>query len=416
MADAHILLTGPTVADPRSPWNGRRVDALLAADGRVLRIAPAGELKADNARVRDAAGQVLTPALADAWCHLTEPGYETRGSLDELAAEAYAGGYADLLGMPTTQPALDRAEVLRGLSSRLGQLPVRIHLAGALTVGAKGVDLAELTDLAAAGARAFTDAERPVQHSGLLLRALQYAQLTGLPILQTPLDAALSAGQHAAETPLNTRRGFKGISPLAEVLALQRELALVQATGAPVHFSPITTAAGVALIAQARQQGLPVSASTSPLYLVCDDAALAEFETCYKVMPPLRTSDDRAALVAAVADGTLSLIASHHQPLMLEEKDLEWDYALPGATGLGWAFAAANTALVQSGMLTLDTLVERMAHAPRRLLGLPELTVAEGADRLVLIDPVGAPAPPPTALHTWPYAGRPLVGAIRPLW
>ena len=417
---APLRLLGIAVADPRSPWDGQRVDALLDPSGRLLELTPAGQSQSaqpaiDSVNELSAEGQVLAPALADAWCHVPDPGYETRATLDAVAAEAYAGGYADILAMPTTRPVVDRAEVLRGVLSRSGGLPTRVHWAGALTQGARGSELAELIELAQVGARAYTDGASPVQHPGLLLRALQYARWAGPPVLQLPLEAQLAAGQHAAESAHNTRLGFKGMSPLAEGLALQRDLALVEATGAAVHFSPITTRRGVELIAAAKRAGLPVTASTAPIYLVRDDTALASFDTAVKVIPPLRTADDRAALVAALADGTLDLMASHQQPLTPEEKALEWDYALAGATTLSTAFAAAYTALVATGHCSLSTLIERLAHAPRRLLGLPLEPVAVGATRLVRIVPTGAP-PPPTALHTWPLAGVSLVGSIHPLW
>jgi dihydroorotase len=420
------ILKQITVADPRSSWDGRTVDVLIGADGALQDIVASGSALAKASgqeEIADARGDALAPAWADLWVHSPEPGHENRGNLSELAAEAYWGGVADLGVMPTTLPVLDSADAVTGLQARSKGLATRLHAIGALTVKCAGQDLAELLDLRSAGAVAYSDAERPVQRASLLLRALQYAELTGAAVLQSPLDASLAQGQHAAESALNTRLGFKGISPLAETLALQRDIAVAAVTKTPIHFSPITTAAGAQLIREAKAKGISVTASTSPVYLLGTDAWLSSFDTRYKVMPPLRTELDRAALCQAMADGTLDVVTSHHQPLTREEKELEWDYALPGVTGLGVLFAASYTALVLPGLMGLGALVERLAHAPRRVLGLPNTTVELGATRLVRISPSVAVASPESIpsydawqAHTWPYAGMSLYGRVQPLW
>lgn len=376
----NALIRNAQLLWPGAMGNGRRV-SIWVEQGRFKRIAIDQDLASPGAGVEviDATNAVLAPAFADLFVQLTDPGYEWRADVQRIAAEARAGGFADILCQPNTHPALDKADLIRALRQRTEQLGVRFHFVGALSVDAAGKDMAELHDLFVAGVRAFGDGIHPVQDGGLLMRCLRYVQPFGGLVMQLPNERSIAGKGLANESPATTALGLRGIPALAEEMQVVRDLQILEYTGGRIHFSPITTRGALQQIRAAKARGLNVTATTAPQYLYFDDTALNGFEPVYKIIPPLRTTADVAACRQALQDGTLDGIASHHAPMSLEDKAVEFDHAENGMATLAAFFAMCNTALVRAGIIDLAKLVEQITVFPRKLLQLPQPTFAEEA-------------------------------------
>lgn len=328
--------------------------------------------------VLDARGHVLIPSAVDLCCDPGFPGFPVREDLSSLGAAALAGGFADLLVSPHVDPVVDTPE-------QVAQVPrqapggARLWPAAAQTQGLHGKELAEIGLMAAAGARCLSDGAVPVRDTVVMRNALEYARGFGLLTMLRPADADLDALGVVHEGPLAGRIGLRGNPAAGEEIGITRVLALARATGARVHLTHVGTGRGVAMIRAARAEGLPVTASTPARSLVLDEEALESggYETRYRLRPPLRAASDREALVAGVRDGTLLLVADH-APRAPEEKDLEFELAVPGSTGLESALSASLAALGD-----LDAVVRALCVGPRALLGLPAIGMA-------LVDPGAA--------------------------
>lgn len=335
-------------------------------------------LGADDAPV-DARGLVLIPSLVDLCCDPGFPGFPVREDLGSLAGAALAGGFADLLAGPQVDPIVDTPEQLAA-APRVGPGGVRLWHAGAVTMRLSGEELAELGLMAAAGAAALSDGGRPIRDTVVLRNALEYARGFGLRVFLRPADADLDVLGVIHESGVASELGMRGNPAAAEEIGVARIVALVRATGASVHLTHLGTARGVALVRAARAEGLPITASTPARSLVLDEQVhhARPYDTRLRLHPPLRSAEDRFALLAAVRDGTL-LLAADHAPRAPEEKDLEFERAIPGSSGLESAFAAAFTALDGD----LDALVRAFCVGPRALL-------PERPRGLTLIDPAAA--------------------------
>ncbi len=413
------LLHDVTLLSPGAKHHAQVVSVHMQA-GRVVRI---NEKPFEVAGVSSehVAGKVLAPAFADLYLQLTDPGYEWRAMASRLAQEAYLGGYADVLCQPNTLPVIDKADMVLALRARMGQFATRFHFAGCLSVEAAGKDMAELYELHQAGVLAFSDGLHPVQDAGLLIRCLRYLRPFQALVMQLPNDSSIAGKGLANESLATAALGLRGIPPLAEEMAISRDLKVLEYTGGRMHFSPITTAGSVQLIAQAKARGLNVTASTAPQYLLFDDSALGGFDPCYKVIPPLRTLADVAACRSAVAAGVIDSIASHHTPMALEDKAVEFDFAENGMATLASSFAMCNTTLVASGLMPLDALIEKMAIAPCQLLGLPLPVLNEGSEAYaLLLDPNEKfsleSVLPFGGYHNYPGFLQPLFGTVTPLF
>jgi dihydroorotase len=323
---------------------------------------------ADGAEL-DASGLVLVPSLVDLTCDPGFPGFPPREDLASLSAAALAGGFGDLLAGPQVDPVVDTPEDIEA-APRSGPGGVRLWHAGAVTVGLDGEELAEIGLMAAAGAAAVSDGGKPIRDTVVLRNALEYARGFGLRVFLRPADADLDRLGVVHESGVAAELGVRGNPGAAEEIGVARIVSLVRATGAAVHLTHVGTARGTALVRAARAEGLPVTASTSARALLLDETALLArpYDTRLRLHPPLRSPTDRAALLAGVRDGTL-LLAADHAPRAPEEKDLEFERAAPGSTGLETAFAAALQALDGD----LDTLVRAFCLGPRALLpGRPD--------------------------------------------
>ncbi len=374
-----ILVRGGRVVDPAS---GRDELADVAiASGRIVGI---GAVGADFAAEReiDARGLVVAPGLVDLCARLREPGREQQGFLESELAAAAAGGITSLVCPPDTDPPLDEPGLVEMLKFRARKLSrCRLFPLGALTRGLAGQALTEMAELTEAGCVGFSHGDAAVPDHQVLLRALQYASTYGYAVWLRPQDPRLGQGV-AASGAVATRLGLAGVPVVAETIALHAAFELARATGARVHFSRLSSAAGVALLRAARAEGLPVSADVSINSLHLSDVDIGYFNADMRLNPPLRQTADRAALRAALADGTIDALVSDHNPVDDDAKTLPFGEAEPGASGLELLLSLALKWGVDDG-LPLATALARVTCDPVRVLGDAVGSLAASAGRLI---------------------------------
>jgi dihydroorotase len=381
---ANVVVRGARVVDPTEG-----IDTMLDVriDGGV--ISQIGEsVDANEHRVIDGAGLVLAPAFVDPHVHLRTPGREDEETVATGTAAGAAGGYCAILGIPNTDPVIDSAATLQSLvetARREAEIPVGFM--AAISRGQSGHELTEMAELADAGAAAFTDDGAPVVSAGLLQRALQYAAVTGRPIALHCEEPSLSRGSHMHMGRVSAELGLGGYPSVAESVMVERDLSLAAAEGQPLHVMHLSAAESVAALRRARDAGVRASGEVTPHHLVLTDDAVRSLDPNLKMSPPLREERDRLALLDALRDGTIECVATDHAPHARHEKEVPFEAAPNGVTGLETAFAALYTHLVQPGLLTLTTLFERMSAGPARVFGIERPRVATGARaNLVLLD------------------------------
>jgi dihydroorotase len=378
-----LVIRGARVLDPTEG-----VDAVLDVRIDAGTIAQLGaSVDANSHRVIDGAGLVLAPAFIDPHVHLRTPGREDEETIESGTAAAAAGGYCAILAMPNTSPIVDTPEVLRGLRARAEQeARIPVGFTAAITMGQEGTQLTEMGELADAGAAAFTDDGRPVSTAGLMRRALEYNAITGRRLALHCEELTLTRGGHMHMGAVSADLGLGGWPSLGESLGVARELSLAGDTRQPLHLMHLSARESVEHLRTARSAGVQASAEVTPHHLCLTDEAVRSLDPNLKMNPPLRTSDDRAALIEALVDGTIEAIATDHAPHSREEKDVPFEAAPFGVTGLETAFAAVYTALVQTGLVDLETILERMSAGPARIFGLDRPRIAVGAPaNLVLL-------------------------------
>ena len=358
--------------------------SLTVEDGLIVAVdddAPEG------ARIVDCAGRCLAPGIVDWGVKIGEPGERHKESMRSAALAAAAGGVTTVVARPDTQPAIDAPESLEFVTRRAAEQPVRIRHQAALTRGREGREMVEMGFLQDAGAVAFTDGVRVVGNTKLLSRCMTYARGLGALIVGHPQDAGLSKGAAATSGKFASLYGLPAVTPLAERMGLERDLALVEATGVRWHADQITTAAALAVLDRARAAGLDVTAGTSIHHLTLNEFDVGDYRTFFRLTPPLRSEDDRLALVEAVAEGRIDVIGSFHTPQDEEAKRLPFEVAAPGAVGLETLLPAAMR-LYHQGGVGLAQLWRAMSLNPAKRLGLDGGRLAIGAPAdLVLFDP-----------------------------
>jgi dihydroorotase len=357
----------------------------LGAGGAILgrdRPAPAG------AEVIDGAGRCLAPGIIDWGVQVGEPGARHRESFRTAGLAAAAGGVTTIIARPDTDPPIDTPEVLEFVRRRAAsESPVPIRHMAALTRGRSGREMAEIGFLRDAGAVAFGDGDRVVTDTKVLARCLTYARSLGTLVVGHPQDPGLSRGAAATAGKFASLRGLPAVSPMAERMGFDRDMALVEMTGARYHADQITAARTLPALERARANGFDVTAGVSIHHLTLNEFDIGPYRTFFRLTPPLRSEDDRRAVVGAVRDGLIDVIASFHTPLDEESKRLPFEEAAPGAVGLQTLLPAAMR-LYHSGDLTLPQLWRAMSLNPARRLGLPGGRLAAGAPGdLVLFDP-----------------------------
>jgi dihydroorotase len=333
-------------------------------------------------------GKVLAPAFVDPHVHLRTPGREDEEDLVSGTRAAAAGGYGAILAMPNTDPVVDSASVLGALAEqaeREAELPV--GFLAAISKGQDGAELTEMVELAERGAVGFTDDGKPIVAPGLLRRALQYSAAAGPPVAVHCEEPTLSRGGHVHEGLVSAELGFGAYPSVAESIMVARDLALAGYEQRPLHLLHLSARESVDELRRARLAGVRATAEVTPHHLCLTDEAVRSLDPNVKMNPPLRGHADRAALVDALVDGTIEAIATDHAPHAREEKEVPFEEAPFGVTGLETSFAALNTQLVEPGVVPLATLLERMSAGPARIYGLDTPTVEVGAKaNLVLLD------------------------------
>jgi dihydroorotase len=376
-----VILRDARIIDPNSPHNSKQADIVIE-NGIITRISSA--LRVDDAEEITSPDLHVAPGFMDLHAHICDPGMEHKETLASAAAAAKAGGFTAILAMPDTDPVIDNKAQVEYILRRSKDLPVNIMPAGALSVGLEGKDMAELFDMYSAGARIFCDADKSISHAGLLVRAMMYASQFGGKIFTRCDDKTVSHGGQMNEGPMSTMLGLKGIPALAEELMVARNIALAEYAETPVHFMAISTAKSVELIREAKTKGLHVTAAVHAYNICWNDEMLSEFDTNYKVNPPLRSETDRLALLNALADGTIDCITSGHKPEDVESKVVEFDLAAFGITGLETCYSLAN----MSDVLSQEQLIRALAINPRRIAGVAIPVIKEGEKaELTAFDP-----------------------------
>jgi dihydroorotase len=368
----NVLIRQATIADPRSHWNGQQADILIE-NGRISQIGQS--IEAGNSKIISEPNLVVSPGFTDIFSHFGDPGLEFKETLETGAEAAKAGGYARVMVLPNTKPAIHSKSQVEYIVQKSKSLPVQVYPIGAISQQCEGKDLAEMYDMHASGAVAFSDGLHPVQNSQVLLKALQYVKSFNGVIIQVPDEQNLSRTGLVNEGIISTQLGLPGKPVLAETLMLARDIELLRYTGSKLHVTGISTAASVELVRRAKNDGLNLTCSVTPYHLWFSDEDLAEYDTNLKVNPPLRTPSDREALRTAVLDGTVDCIASHHQPHEWDSKVCEFEYARYGMEGLESCFAATATAIPQ---LSNEKLAELFSLNPATIFGLPLPSVNEG--------------------------------------
>ncbi|HQT84048.1 MAG: dihydroorotase [Acidiphilium sp. 37-64-53] len=412
------LITGARIIDPASGHDA--IGDCLIRGGMIADFAGALGRPAD-AMVVDGADCILCPGLVDGRASLGEPGFEYRETIASAALAASAGGITTIAVLPDNAPPTDDPALVRALASA-GEASGRITIApyGAATRGCRGESIAEYGLLRAAGAIAFSDGARAIGPAGLMRRALSYARGFGAMIVQHPEEPSLAAGGAATSGARATLMGLPGIPVCAEAMMVARDITLVELTGGAVHFAHVSTGAALDLIRAAKARGLAVSCDTAPPYFDLNETAIGDFRTYAKLSPPLRSEDDRLAVVAALADGTIDAIGSDHQPRDADDKRLPFAEAAPGGAGLA-TLLAITLAQVQSGALTLHPALSLLTDRPARRFGLDAGRIVKGGTAdLCLFAPerswrIEAGKLPGKARNT-PFDGRAVEGVVIGTW
>jgi len=370
----NFLIRKATVIDPSSPYHGKVVDIFIEGD-KITSIG--SNLKRNADQLIEVDGAHVSPAWVDIGVQVCDPGYEHREDLRSVSLAAAAGGFTTIAAQPNTSPAVDgKTEVSYLKQYSKGKL-VDILPIGAVTTKCQGKDITEMIDMHYAGAVAFSDGNQAIADNGMALRALEYVKAFDGIVINQPLDRTLAFEGQMHEGVVSTSLGMKGIPNLAEDLMVQRDIYLAQYADSRLHLANLSSQFAVEWVRQAKAKGLKVTCSVAALNLAYDDRALVEFDSNFKVLPPLRSSEDIEALKQGLKDGTIDLIGSNHVPLEEEAKKLEFPYADFGAIGLETSYALINTHL--EGVLSQTELVEKLAINPRRIFNLEEVIVREGA-------------------------------------
>lgn len=350
---------------------------ILLENGKIEKIGK--NLKADGAEVIDAAGLTVFPGLIDMHVHLREPGFEYKEDIASGSAAAVAGGFTQVCCMPNTDPVCDNAAVVGYIAARAKEVGLcKVHPIGAITRGEKGETLSEMGKMKDAGAVAVSDDGKPVANARMMRLAMEYASDFGLICLSHCEDKDLVDGGVVNEGYNSTLAGLKGIPRAAEEIMLAREIILAETLHKRAHICHVSTKGGVQLLREAKARGVQVTAETCPHYFTLTDDVVTSFDANTKVNPPIREAEDVAAIKEGLRDGTLDCIVTDHAPHHVDEKNVEYNLAAFGISGIETSFSLSYTYLVKGGVLSLSELADRMSAAPARILHLEGGKIAEG--------------------------------------
>jgi len=384
--DGKLLLRNGRVVDPSSGLDAG-MDVLISA-GKIELIGERIEVEA-GMRVLELEGKLVVPGLVDMHVHLREPGREDEETIGSGGAAAARGGFTSIACMANTQPPIDTSGMVRYvLEAAARTSPVKVFPVAAATAGLRGEQMAEIVDLRDAGAVAVSDDGNFIGNSEVARRVMEYARMAGVPVISHCEDTYLGKGGVMNEGYWSTTLGLKGIPSASEAIAVAREIALAELTHSRVHIAHVSTKGSIDLIRMAKKRGLSVTAEATPHHLVLSDKAVSGYDTCTKMNPPLRSDEDREAVVEGLRDGTIDVIASDHAPHCEEEKDVEFDEAAFGVIGLETTVGVVMTFLVNKGVLSLPQAIAALTGAPSSVLGINAGKMASGLSAdITVIDP-----------------------------
>ena len=379
--------------------NGRIIDPANSIDKKASLLVEKGKIQAIFTQRQkkptlptkllsiDLQGKWIVPGLIDMHVHLREPGEEHKETIETGTMAAATGGFTAVACMPNTNPVNDCQSVTRLILEKAEQAYSRVYPVGAISKGSQGESLAEFGEMKKAGAVAVTDDGKPVSDSQMMRRALEYASNYNIMVISHSEDFSLSRNGAMNEGFVSTRMGLKGIPPIAEEIMVYRDIALAEYTGCPLHLAHISTKESINLIRLAKQKGCPVTAETAPHYFSLTEEAVDDYNTNAKMNPPLRTQEDLDAVIGALIDGTIDVIATDHAPHSILEKDIEFDQAANGIIGLETSVPLA-LALFRKGYIDEARLVELLSENPAKILGVKGGSLSIGADAdIAVIDP-----------------------------
>ncbi len=412
------VIRGARIIDPSQGLDEKRC---LVVEGGQIAGMPKRPPRGGTQLEIDGRGLWLVPGLVDLHTHLREPGQEYKETVETGAKAAVAGGFTTIVAMPNTDPPNDGRAVTELIIERAEEAGMaRVLPAGAITKGLAGKDLSEMGDLRDAGCVVFTDDGRPVMNAGLMRRALEYARGLGVPVMTHSEDLDLAKGGVMNEGAAATRLGLRGVPASAEEVMVNRDIRLLKDTGGRLHVAHVSTAGAVGAVRDARRRGLQVTCEVTPHHFTLTDVACEQFDTSTKMMPPLRSEADRAALLDGMRDGTVQAIATDHAPHSSIEKDVEFDRAANGIVGLETALSL-TLKIVLEGELGLSKAVELLTSGPAGVLGLDSGTLATGSKAdFVLIDPEASWTVVPERFlskgRNTPFRGWTLPGKVVGTW
>jgi dihydroorotase len=372
-----VLLKNGRVVDPAAGRDGA-FDVLIE-DGRIAKIGKS--LPVDGARVIEVPADFLvTPGLIDMHVHLREPGQEHKETIETGSRSAVAGGFTAVACMPNTSPVNDSVGITEFIVKRAAEVNLtRVYPIGAVSIGQNGEQLAEIGDLRAAGCVAITDDGRPVATSLLMRRALEYASMFGMPVIEHCEDPTLKGDGVAHEGAVAGLLGLKGIPAAAESIMAERDISLAELTGGHVHIAHMSVRQSLRAVRAGKERGIHVTCEVAPHHFTLTDEALRGYNTNVKMNPPLRETADRDEMIRGIQDGSVDVIATDHAPHHADEKALEFDRAPFGIVGLETAIPLCVKQLIEPGIIGWPRLIELLSAAPARILNVPGGTLKEGA-------------------------------------
>lgn len=376
-----ILIKGGRVIDPENGID--KVTDIFVDKGVIAEVGVDFELEGIEMEVIDASGMVVSPGLVDMHCHLRDPGQEYKEDIKSGTRSAAMGGITSVACMPNTKPVVDCESVVTYIKTKAKEVGyVNVYPIGAISKGLEGKELAEIGEMKFAGAVAISDDGRPVTESGLMRRAMEYADMFDMTVISHCEDLGLADGGYMNEGFMATYLGLRGITRAAEEVMVSRDIIIAEATGTAIHIAHVSTRGSVELVRQAKKRGVRVTCETCPHYFSLTENAVDGYNTNAKMNPPLRTEDDVAAIKEGLRDGTIDCIVTDHAPHHIDEKNCEFALALNGIVGFETSLGLGIKCLVKTGVLTLEELIRKMSVNPSKILGLSKgnLNVGNAAD------------------------------------
>ena len=370
-----VLIKQAKIIQAASPLHNQVMDILME-DNTIVSIAKQID-EAGAEKIISEKELIFSPGWVDLMADYAEPGYEYKEGIKNGLVVAAKGGFTDVVIVPNTQPSISNKAAVQFALQQAQGAPAKLHVLGSISNNIEGKDLAEMLDMHEQGAVGFTDGWKPLQNAALMLKALEYVKAFKGILVQIPMDSTIASNGLMHEGVQSTQLGMAGIPTIAETILLQRDIDLLRYTQSRLHISGVSCAASIAIIKQAKAAGLAITCDTTPYHLLFTDSALTSYNSLYKVMPPLRSEEDRQALIAALKDGTIDCIASHHRPQDWDAKQKEFEYASYGMAVQEYSFASLYAEFEKE--LSIERWMDLFANNARCIFNLPYQIIQEGA-------------------------------------